>query len=256
MIDAPRAGEWSATVVAEKVAEYLKECHPGGVTLEVDPDGVVKGEFEWRVRVRPSHEPPKPMEYYEALTDIEMELEEREHLNVFLVPSDPKYPQASETEPQGDENRARPNRSAAKPKRRLKGTKQVVAQKVAEYLRDCHPGGITLEADAQRIRKEDYWWEVPVRPDVEPWKLSEYYEALAAVEAALEEREHLKVFLAPSPSRDEPLSFPSDSGAVKQFMFLTGGSTIWCGLLWREGTTSGRNHGPTGICFTAPSSLG
>jgi hypothetical protein len=206
MIEQDKRAELSEQAVARKVAEYLKDCHPGGATIEVDPDGVQREGSGWRVRVRPSEEPSKRFEYYEALADVAVELQEREHLNVFLVPSDPKYPQASETEPQGDENRACPNRSAHRPKGRLKGTKQVVAQKVAEYLRNCHPGGITLEADTQRIRKEDYWWEVPVRPDVEPWKLSEYYEALAAVEAALEEREQLKVFLVPSPSRDEPVT--------------------------------------------------
>src|SRR6266852_5293669 len=119
MIDAQKVIELSPQLVAEKVAQYLKECHPGGVTIEVDPDGIVKGEFEWRVRVRPSHEPRRLMEYYEALTDVEMELDEQEHLNVFLVPSDPKYPPAAETEPQGDENRAGPGRAAHKPKRRL-----------------------------------------------------------------------------------------------------------------------------------------
>src|SRR5437879_4555632 len=119
MIDAHKLVELSPQVVAEKVAQYLKECHPGGVTIEVDPDGIVKGEFEWRVRVRASHEPQGLMEYYEALTDVEMELDEQEHLNVFLVPSDPKCPPPAETEPQRDENRARPGRSAHKPKRRL-----------------------------------------------------------------------------------------------------------------------------------------
>jgi hypothetical protein len=88
---------------------------------------------------------------------------------------------------------------------------------VAEYLRDCHPGGITLEADTQRIRKEDYWWQVPVRPDAEPPRLSQYYEALASVETALEEKEHLKVFLAPSkpnlPHAVETETSPSRSAA-------------------------------------------
>lgn len=201
MIERSEPPELSAQDVARKVAKYLKDCHPGGVTLEVDPEGARKEEFGWRVRVRPDKEPPKLFEYYEALTDVEMELEEREHLNVFLVPSDPKHPQATATEPQGDEDGMRPHPPAEKPKRRLKGTKQIVAQKVAEYLRDCHPDGATLDVDADGIRKEEYWWEVPVRPDVEPSRSSEYYEALAVVEKALEEHEHLKVFLVPSPSK-------------------------------------------------------
>jgi hypothetical protein len=50
---------------------------------------------------------------------------------------------------------------------------------------------------AQGIRKEHYWWYVPVRPSVEPVKRYEYYEALADVEEALAEHENLTVFLVP-----------------------------------------------------------
>ena len=85
----------SAAVVAEKVSRYLKDCHPGGITLEVAPDGVRWDEFWWRVRVRPSQEPAKLFEYYEALADIEEELEAREQLRVFLSPSDAVMPPES-----------------------------------------------------------------------------------------------------------------------------------------------------------------
>ncbi len=78
-----------------------------------------------------------------------------------------------------------------------------MAQKVAAYLRDCHPDGITLRVDAERIRKEAAWWEVPVRPDVEPARLSEYLAALAGVEQALAEQEQLSVFLTPGKARHE-----------------------------------------------------
>jgi hypothetical protein len=124
MIDVDKQVELSPQAVAEKVARYLRECHPDGVNIEVDPDGIVKGEFEWRVRVRPSQEPQGPMEYYEALTEVEMKLDEQEHLNVFLVPSDPDSPLAAETRPGGDDNRAGLNRPAHKLKHRLQVTKQ------------------------------------------------------------------------------------------------------------------------------------
>ena len=77
-----------------------------------------------------------------------------------------------------------------------KATKQRVAEKVREYLKDCRPGGITLEVVEPGVRKEEHWWYVPIRPSAWPAKMFEYYEALAEVEEQLEEREHLKVLLA------------------------------------------------------------
>ena len=75
--------------------------------------------------------------------------------------------------------------------------KQTVADAVRKYIQDQHPGGTTLEVIEQGIRKERYWWYVPVRPSVEPVKRYEYYEALADVEEALAEHENLTVFLVP-----------------------------------------------------------
>jgi len=73
----------------------------------------------------------------------------------------------------------------------------VVARKVAEHLKDCHLVVISLEVDPKHVCWEGFWWKVCVRPSKELPKLSKYYEALACVEAALEEQEHLTVFLAP-----------------------------------------------------------
>jgi hypothetical protein len=80
--------------VLRKVTSYLKDCHPDGVTLEVDPAGISRGEFSWRVLVRPDREPLQLRQYYEALADVEVELQEREQLNVWLVTGDPKHPQS------------------------------------------------------------------------------------------------------------------------------------------------------------------
>jgi hypothetical protein len=79
-----------------------------------------------------------------------------------------------------------------------KPNKQTVAEAVHKYIKDQHPGGATFEGMAPGIRKERYWWYVPVRPSMEPEQRYEYYEALAAVEEALAEHEHLTVFLVPS----------------------------------------------------------
>jgi hypothetical protein len=56
--------------------------------------------------------------------------------------------------------------------------------------------------DEPGIRREEYWWYVPIRPSVEPVKRYEYYEVLAEVEGELDEKEQLKVFLVPGASRE------------------------------------------------------
>jgi len=78
-----------------------------------------------------------------------------------------------------------------------KPNKRSVAKAVRKYIKDRHPGGATLEVVEQDIRKEEYWWQVPVRPSIEPRKRYEYYEALADVEGEVEEKENLTVFLVP-----------------------------------------------------------
>jgi hypothetical protein len=108
--------------VAQVVSDYLRDCHPGGVTLEIDEQGIHKVLCQWRVPVRPSVEPMKRYEYYEALSDVEVELHERENLNVFLVPSDPEHSAAAEKQQRDIEVEATSSRGAGVPKRRAKGT--------------------------------------------------------------------------------------------------------------------------------------
>lgn len=67
-----------------------------------------------------------------------------------------------------------------------------------KHVKDCHPGGATLEVVEESIRKERYWWYVPIRPSVEPQKRYEYYEARADVEEELLENDNLTVFLIPA----------------------------------------------------------
>ena len=75
--------------VAEKVRQYIQNLHPGGVTLEVVEDGIHKVDYWWRVPVRPSAWPAKRYEYYEALADIESDLQEKEHLNILIATGEP-----------------------------------------------------------------------------------------------------------------------------------------------------------------------
>jgi hypothetical protein len=98
--------KYNRQMVAQLVSAYVRDCHPEGVSLEVDERGIRKVGCQWRIPIRPSAEPVGRYEYYEALTDIEIELSEREKLNVFLVPSDPKSPPPPERQQQVDERRA------------------------------------------------------------------------------------------------------------------------------------------------------
>jgi hypothetical protein len=73
---------------------------------------------------------------------------------------------------------------------------QQVVQAVSEYLRDQHPGGLTLKVVSEGVRKVDTWWQVPVRPDAWPAKTFELYDTLAEVETRILEDRHLNVLFA------------------------------------------------------------
>lgn len=76
--------------IVELVGRYLKKKRPGGATLEVLPQGVRHEQDWWYVPVRPSVEPARRYEYYEALADVETDMETHEHLTVLLVPTPPE----------------------------------------------------------------------------------------------------------------------------------------------------------------------
>ena len=59
--------EVSGTEIVEIAGRYLKDKHPGGATLEALTKGVRHEQDWWYVPVRPSFEPPRRYEYYEAL---------------------------------------------------------------------------------------------------------------------------------------------------------------------------------------------
>lgn len=76
--------------VIDAVRRLLKTRHPGGVSLDVVPAGVRQDEEWWYVPVRPSAQPPRRYEYYEALAEVENELQKTEQLTVLLVPAAPQ----------------------------------------------------------------------------------------------------------------------------------------------------------------------
>ena len=77
-------------------------------------------------------------------------------------------------------------------------SQQSVAAAVRQYLKDCHPDGITFTVIEAEIRKDEFGWKVPILLDKEPRKMFPYYEALADVEIALADEAHLKVLLIPA----------------------------------------------------------
>jgi hypothetical protein len=77
-------------------------------------------------------------------------------------------------------------------------TEEKVLDLVREHLAQHHPGGVTLDVGGGSVRRQDEYWYVPVRPSAQPPKMYEYYEALADVEATIEENEGVQVFLVPT----------------------------------------------------------
>ena len=76
--------------IVELVGRYLKDKHPGGADLEALPEGVRHEQDWWYVPVRPSVEPARRYEYYEALADAETDLETKENVTVLLLPISPE----------------------------------------------------------------------------------------------------------------------------------------------------------------------
>lgn len=74
-------------------------------------------------------------------------------------------------------------------------TKEAVAEKVRERLKNVSVAGITMEVGDGNIHKVDNWWRVPIRPSRWPKRMFEFYEVLAEVENDLQEKEHLDVLL-------------------------------------------------------------
>ena len=76
--------------VIDAVRKQLKDRHPGGAVLEVVTQGIRQNQDWWYVPVRPSIQPTKRYEYYEALANVENELQKSENLTVLLVPTVPE----------------------------------------------------------------------------------------------------------------------------------------------------------------------
>jgi hypothetical protein len=138
--------------------------------------------------VRPSKEPPRTWEYYGVLADVEEELGEQEQLRVWLVPTLAEDDGEDVCVPDVPYSERRPRIT----------TQEGVAQRVAEQLQDCHPGGVTLSVVEDLIHLRDGYWYVPVRSSAEPPRHFEYAEAIADAETELSVKEHLNIRLIPA----------------------------------------------------------
>ena len=79
----------TAQAVIEAVRRHLADQHPGGATLDVVAQGVRQDSEWWYVPVRPSLQPARKFEYYEALARVEAALAQTDNLTVLLIPALP-----------------------------------------------------------------------------------------------------------------------------------------------------------------------
>ena len=91
-IEEYRVNTWDRQVaqeMAQKVRERLVDRTPGGVTLCVmDADVYQTGKY-WRVPVSFSRWPERTFDLYEALAEVEDDIQEQEHLNILLATGEP-----------------------------------------------------------------------------------------------------------------------------------------------------------------------
>jgi len=71
------------------VREQLAGLQPGGVTLQVDDEDFYKEGDWWCVPIRPSRWPKRMADFYEALAEVEDDIQERENLNILLATGHP-----------------------------------------------------------------------------------------------------------------------------------------------------------------------
>lgn len=81
--------ELSPTEVAARIRPYVLSKRVGDIALSLDDAHISLRNGYWRVPVRPSHEPNPLFPYYEALADIEDEVQEKEGIKVTIASGDP-----------------------------------------------------------------------------------------------------------------------------------------------------------------------
>ena len=71
-----------------------------------------------------------------------------------------------------------------------------VATRVRPYVAKKTIGEITLWLDEARIRLQNDYWRIPIRPSRDPDSLCSYVEALADLEEEMQEKEGIKISIS------------------------------------------------------------
>lgn len=84
-VQAPKREE-----IAKMVSKYLEAYQPDDFRLNVRPDEIMQDDDWYYVVVEPSRDDARSYEYYGRLAEAELDLQEKENMNVLLVPVIPK----------------------------------------------------------------------------------------------------------------------------------------------------------------------
>ncbi len=72
--------------IIETVKRYLEPYQPQDYRLNVSEQGIRHQDDWWEVVVQPSREDVRSYDYYGRLAEAENDIEDKEHLNILLVP--------------------------------------------------------------------------------------------------------------------------------------------------------------------------
>lgn len=68
------------------VRQYLEPYQPTDYRLNISDVGVRHEDDWWEIVVQPSREDVRSYDYYGRLAEAEVDIEDKEHLNILLVP--------------------------------------------------------------------------------------------------------------------------------------------------------------------------
>ncbi len=75
--------------IATLVRPYIQDKQIEDITLHVDEKRIVLQNGYWRIPIRPSREPRPLFPYYEALANLEEEIQDKEDIKITLASGDP-----------------------------------------------------------------------------------------------------------------------------------------------------------------------
>ncbi len=81
--------ELTPSEVADKVRGYVAKTTVGDITLWLDETRIKLQHEIWRIPIRPSREPNPLFPYYDALADLEQEMQDKEGINISISSGDP-----------------------------------------------------------------------------------------------------------------------------------------------------------------------